>query len=332
MGKGIASAVISGKIHDDPKYRAGEISARDHQLRFHVNVAQWIKKQDHPEGGEWKANVILVEAQGEFAGRWSKLKRGDRILVEGSLEKKSWFDENDLNDSREPRKKSLLFVRAQTLKKGSPDNFNHVVLLGRVGAPRSGELSPVDYKTFANGNSVARVSVAINVYNSGKKEEEACWIDVEIQGFHKEGRANRAETAAEHMSKGALVSFPRALLETQVWDNQRTGRKERKTVVKSFDWGFEGARVGGGDNSDDGVDYDYGAEDGYNYDDNPEHMANSGGGNRFDRATKQRDPNLRPDGLPRDPLANEPYNGPPGDEPKRGNPPPPAEFDDDIPF
>jgi len=326
MGKGIGFTVLCGKVAETPTYAAPAGPETEHQLQFYLNVPNYRKDPTHPDGGFWEPNVILVRARGAFVERWSGIKKDERLLIEGTFEKQTWSDKGDLKDDGQPRKKSLLFVRATTIKKGGSDNFNTVVLLGRAG-------DKPEIKYFDNGGSLARLPLAINVWNRKKQEEEACWIDVEVQGKKADGNKNRAESASEHVTKGSMIAIQRGLLVTQTWDNERTGKRERKTFVKAFDWQFEGAKgSGAGGNTDDGAGYDFPPDEEYPFGEDGsaaepgrtygvgDHRAQPpedggsgrypyGGGNpdappgsRYERlAGGPSDPNKTPNGLPRDP-------------------------------
>ena len=310
MGRGIGIAILTGKVVDEVRFQEDFTSGSDnHQIRFWLNVAN--RRQVDGEW-TWEPNVILVTARGKWVKRYEKLKAGDRVHIDGGLEMQRWTDPSDLDDKGEARKKSLLFVRATTIQKGGPDNYNRVIFLGR--AAKDAEI-----KYFSGGGCKCNLLLAYNVWNARKEEEEGVFVNVDIFG------EKRAESASEHIKKGALIKIDRGMLQTDVWENERTGRKERKTYIKAFDWGFEGSKSGSGSASDDDGGWGFGPpddEDGY------------GSGDDYDA---RNDPRDRPKGIghanaepPDDYASFDPP--PPTAQPQQNRRPQPADLDDDIPF
>lgn len=109
-------------------------------------------------------------------------------------------------------------------------SFNKVILVGNL--TRDPEL-----RSLPSGNSVARISLAVNRRYTGKDgdvKEEVTYVDVDVFG-------KQAETIAKYCTKGrALLVEGRLRLDQ--WDDKNTGEKRSRLGVVLENFTFLGSR------------------------------------------------------------------------------------------
>ena len=119
-------------------------------------------------------------------------------------------------------------------------SFNKVIIAGNL--TRDPEL-----RTLPSGNSVSRLSIAVNrVYLSkeGEKKEEVTYVDVDAFG-------KQAETIAKWCTKGSGL-LVEGRLRLDQWDDKNTGEKRSRlgVVLEGFTFlgnGNRGGNAGGQD-------------------------------------------------------------------------------------
>jgi single-strand DNA-binding protein len=94
--------------------------------------------------------------------------------------------------------------------------INSVVIVGRTG--RDPEI-----KYFESGKVKTNFSVAVNIWNSATKKEEAHWFSVDLWD-------KLAERASEYIKKGMLVSIE-GRLNGRKWTDETGAQREMFTVV-----------------------------------------------------------------------------------------------------
>ena len=109
---------------------------------------------------------------------------------------------------------------AENTDKGNKkDNFfNNVVLIGRAG-------SEPEIKYFDSGNAKANVSIAVNRFKGKGAEPETDWFRVDFWG-------KDAETAAEYIKKGTLVSVE-GRVSLNSWTDQASGEKREMYSISA---------------------------------------------------------------------------------------------------
>lgn len=120
-------------------------------------------------------------------------------------------------------------------------SFNKVILMGNL--TRDPEL-----RTLPSGNSVARISIAVNrVYLSkdGEKKEEVTYVDVDAFG-------KQAETIAKWCTKGSGI-LVEGRLRLDQWDDKNSGEKRSRLGIVLENFTFVGGR---GNAISSGQDYD----------------------------------------------------------------------------
>lgn len=120
-------------------------------------------------------------------------------------------------------------------------SFNKVILMGNL--TRDPEL-----RTLPSGNSVARISIAVNrVYLSkdGEKKEEVTYVDVDAFG-------KQAETIAKWCTKGSGI-LVEGRLRLDQWDDKNSGEKRSRLGIVLENFTFVGGR---GNAASSGSDYD----------------------------------------------------------------------------
>ena len=109
-------------------------------------------------------------------------------------------------------------------------SFNKVILVGNL--TRDPEL-----RSLPSGNSVARISLAVNRRYTGKDgdvKEEVTYVDIDVFG-------KQAETIAKYCTKGrALLVEGRLRLDQ--WDDKNTGEKRSRLGVVLENFTFLGSR------------------------------------------------------------------------------------------
>lgn len=107
--------------------------------------------------------------------------------------------------------------------------LNSVTLVGRLGADP-------EIKYFDSGKAKARLRVATD---RPSKEKQTDWHNVEIWG-------KAAETAAEHLRKGAVIGIEGGRIEYQSYESQ--GEKKYMTIITANGFRFIGGKKdeGGG--------------------------------------------------------------------------------------
>jgi single-strand DNA-binding protein len=210
---GKAIVTLIGKVERAPQVNGGI-------TRVYLNVPEFNAKKQ-----EWTPNVILVRIGGKAAEDAANLKPGARILVEGELDQLKWKVDD--------KNRSMLTVLAYGFKQGGPDNYNCVVLLGRVG------VAP-NVKWFEGGNCLTEIVMAHDRYQMAAAKGErgtnvTCWTDIKIIG-------KRAEAAGNFLGKGKTVLI-KGILTTDTW--VKDGVTQSRTYVKAFDFTFAGGREEG---------------------------------------------------------------------------------------
>jgi single-strand DNA-binding protein len=119
-------------------------------------------------------------------------------------------------------------------------NLNKVMLIGRL-------TRDVEVRTFSNGGKVAKFGFAVTGSRkknaqTGKWEDEPCFLDVEVFNRGEMGRS--ADVAEQYLSKGKQV-FIEGHLRMDSWTSQ-DGQKRNKIVVVSDNFQFLEPREGGG--------------------------------------------------------------------------------------
>lgn len=106
-----------------------------------------------------------------------------------------------------------------TDKGNRKDNFfNNVVLIGRAG-------SEPEIKYFDSGNAKANVSIAVNRFKGKGAQPETDWFRVDFWG-------KDAETAAEYIKKGTLVSVE-GRVSLNSWTDQASGEKREMYSISA---------------------------------------------------------------------------------------------------
>src|SRR4029079_10479049 len=126
-------------------------------------------------------------------------------------------------------------------------NLNKVMLIGRL-------TRDVEVRSFSNGGKVAKFGFAVTGTRkkndqTGKWEDEPCFLDVEVFNRGETGRS--ADLAEQYLAKGRQV-FIEGHLKMDSWTAQ-DGTKRNKIVVVVDNFQFleprEGGGGGGGGNS-----------------------------------------------------------------------------------
>ena len=119
-------------------------------------------------------------------------------------------------------------------------NLNKVMLIGRL-------TRDVEVRSFSNGGKVAKFGFAVTGTRkkndqTGKWEDEPCFLDVEVFNRGETGRS--ADLAEQYLAKGRQV-FIEGHLRMDSWTAQDgTKRNKLKVVVDNFQ--FLEPREGGG--------------------------------------------------------------------------------------
>lgn len=120
-------------------------------------------------------------------------------------------------------------------------SFNKVILMGNL--TRDPEL-----RTLPSGNSVTRISIAVNrtyLSKEGEKKEEVTYVDVDAFG-------KQAETIAKWCTKGSGI-LVEGRLRLDQWDDKNTGEKRSRLGIVLENFTFVGGR---GNNASSGQDYE----------------------------------------------------------------------------
>lgn len=114
-------------------------------------------------------------------------------------------------------------------------SFNRVIIQGNV--TRDPEV-----RTLPSGNSVARLSIAINrtyADKAGNRKEEVTYVDVDAFG-------KQAETVGKFFTKGKPILIE-GRLKLDKWEDKTTGEKKSRLGVMLENFSFIGGRDEGGD-------------------------------------------------------------------------------------
>lgn len=114
-------------------------------------------------------------------------------------------------------------------------SFNKVIIQGNL--TRDPEV-----RTLPSGNSVARISVAVNrtyVDSKGDKKEEVTYVDVDIFG-------KQAEVIGKFFTKGKPILFE-GRLKLDQWTDKTTQEKKSRLGVVLEGFSFVGDSKGPGD-------------------------------------------------------------------------------------
>jgi single-strand DNA-binding protein len=120
-------------------------------------------------------------------------------------------------------------------------NLNKVMLIGRL-------TRDVEVRSFSNGGKVAKFGFAVTGQRkknpqTGKWEDEPCFLDVEVFNRGETGRS--ADLAEQYLAKGRQV-FIEGHLRMDSWTSQ-DGQKRNKLVVVAENFQFlEPKGEGGG--------------------------------------------------------------------------------------
>jgi single-strand DNA-binding protein len=119
-------------------------------------------------------------------------------------------------------------------------NLNKVMLIGRL-------TRDVEVRTFSNGGKVAKFGFAVTGdrrknAQTGKWEDEPCFLDVEVYNRGEKGRS--ADIAEQYLAKGKQA-FLEGHLKMDSWTSQ-DGSKRNKLVVIVDNFQFLEPRDDGG--------------------------------------------------------------------------------------
>lgn len=113
-------------------------------------------------------------------------------------------------------------------------SFNKVILMGNL--TRDPEL-----RTLPSGNSVSRISIAVNrtyLSKEGEKKEEVTYVDVDAFG-------KQAETISKWCTKGSGI-LVEGRLRLDQWDDKNTGEKRSRLGIVLENFTFVGGRGNSG--------------------------------------------------------------------------------------
>jgi single-strand DNA-binding protein len=148
-------------------------------------------------------------------------------------------------------------------------NLNKVMLIGRL-------TRDVEVRNFSNGGKVAKFGFAVTGQRkknqqTGKWEDEPCFLDVEVFNRGEMGRS--ADLAEQYLSKGKQV-FLEGHLKMDSWTSQ-DGQKRNRIVVVVDNFQFleprgEGGAGGGSFNREGGNSANRGASRSSGYETPPD--------------------------------------------------------------
>lgn len=104
--------------------------------------------------------------------------------------------------------------------------MNSVILVGRVG-------QDPEIKYFESGKCKTTFSVAVNRWNAKTKQQETDWFNVQLWD-------KRAETAAEWVKKGSMVSIEGKIMVSK-WQAP-DGETVERYIINATNYGFVGSK------------------------------------------------------------------------------------------
>ncbi|MEI7473211.1 MAG: single-stranded DNA-binding protein [bacterium] len=96
--------------------------------------------------------------------------------------------------------------------------INSVVIVGRAG-------KDPEIKYFESGKVKTSFSLAVNIWNSATKKEEAHWFNIDLWD-------KQAERASEYIKKGMLISIE-GRLSGRKWKDETGATREIFSIVAS---------------------------------------------------------------------------------------------------